>query len=77
MTDALAQHCVRAVYVMTPEGETLAAGRASVCILNIIGYARIARVARLPPFIWGVELGYWIVARNRKFFSRLLPKRRV
>ena len=77
MTDALAQRCVRAMHVITPEGETLAAGRASVCILGLIGYPRIARVARLPPFVWGVELGYRIVARNREFLSRLLPKGQV
>jgi hypothetical protein len=74
MTDDLARRCVRAMHVVTPEGETLAAGRASVCILNLIGYPGVARIAGLPPFIWGVELGYWIVARNRIFFSWLLPK---
>ena len=74
MTDDLARRCARAMQLLTPEGETLAAGRASVCVLGVLGYPRVARVAGLAPFIWGVELGYWIVARNRSFLSQLLPK---
>ena len=74
MTDELAQRCIRAMHVLTPDGETLAAGRASLCILSLVGYPRVAHIGGLPPFIWGVELGYWIVARNRIFFSQLLPK---
>ena len=68
MTDELAERCRRAVHVITPAGQTLAAGRASVCVLGLIGYPRLARLAGRPPFIWAVELGYWMVARNRRFF---------
>ena len=68
MTDELAERCKRAVQVITPGGQTLAAGRASVCVLGLIGYPRLARLAGCPPFIWAVELGYWMVARNRRFF---------
>lgn len=69
MTDELAERCKRAVQVITPAGQTLAAGRASVCVLGLIGYPRLARLAGCPPFIWAVELGYWLVARNRRFFK--------
>ena len=69
MTDELAERCQRAVHVITPAGQTLAAGRASVCVLGLIGYPRLARLAGRPPFIWAVELGYWVVARNRRFFK--------
>jgi hypothetical protein len=72
MTDALAQRCVRAVHVITPDGTILSAGRASLCVLSLIGYQHVARICALPPFIWMVECGYWIVARNRRFFSRFL-----
>ena len=72
MTAALAQRCARAVHVITPEGLVLSAGRASLCVLGLIGYPRLARIGAIPPFIWLVELGYWIVARNRQFFSRFL-----
>ncbi len=72
MTDDLARRCVHAMHVITPDGVTLAAGQASLCVLGLLGYPHLARVAGIPPFIWGVELGYWIVARNRVFFSRYL-----
>ena len=74
MTDELAERCRRAVQVITPAGQTLAAGRASVCVLGLIGYPRLARLAGRPPFIWAVELGYWMIARNRRFLSRLATR---
>ena len=40
--------------------------------MGLIGYRRLARIGTLPPFIWGIEIGYWIVARNRRLFGRLL-----
>ncbi len=72
MTDELAERCKRAVQVITPADQILAAGRASVCVLGLIGYPRLARLAGWPPFIWAVELGYWVVARNRRFLARFL-----
>ena len=72
MTDSLARRCERAVQVVTPGGQVLSAGRASLYVLGKVGFPRLARVGRLPPFVWGVELGYWIVARNRQFFSKWL-----
>jgi len=72
MTDALAARCERAVHVLGPEGTLLAAGRASLFVLQHAGYPRLARLLAVPPLIWAVEVGYWIVARNRPFFSRFL-----
>ena len=72
MTDHLARRCERAVHVLTSEGKILSAGRASVYVLTQIGYPRLGRIGSLPPFIWIVELGYWLVARNRHVFSRWL-----
>ncbi len=69
----------RAVHVYTREGEWLRAGRATLFILAGLGpvWRVLAAVARVPPFIWIVELGYGLVARNRTLVSRvLLPKRR-
>ena len=72
LTDSLARRCERSVQVVTPEGQVLSAGRASLYVLGKVGFPRLAWVGRLPPFVWGVELGYWIVARNRQFFSKWL-----
>jgi predicted DCC family thiol-disulfide oxidoreductase YuxK len=74
MTPELAAACRRAVHVLTSDGRLLKAGRASLFVLGETGHPWLARVLALPPFVWLVELGYILVARNRSFFSRLLPK---
>lgn len=75
MTEALRTRCERAMHVVTPQGRILRAGRASLWILEELGFRRIARVGRVPPIVWAVELGYRIVARNRQFFGSLSAKR--
>ncbi len=72
MTDALAARCTRAIHILTPSGQMLAGGRASLCLLRLLGYRRAVWVLSLPPFVWCVEAGYWLIARNRRFFSRFL-----
>lgn len=72
MTPELYRACDRAVHVIRPDGRVLRAGRASLHALEIAGWGWKARFLSWPPMIWFVELGYWIVARNRRFFSRLL-----
>jgi predicted DCC family thiol-disulfide oxidoreductase YuxK len=64
--------CARAVHVVTSNGRTLRAGRAVLFILEQIGWRPLARFLALPPMIWGVELGYKIVAEHRPFFARFL-----
>ncbi len=75
MTPALKEACPKAVHVVTADGEILRAGRASLFIAEQLGHRRLARSLRLPPIVWGVELGYRIVAANRPFFSRFLFRR--
>lgn len=70
MTDALAVQCARAVHVLTPSGQILFGGRACLCLFSLIGYRRLSRLLALPPLVWLVESGYWLVARNRRFLSR-------
>jgi hypothetical protein len=72
MTPTLYAACERAIHVLQPDGTLLCAGRASMFILARIGWGWVARLLMLPPFIWAVELGYWIVAHNRAFFARVL-----
>lgn len=72
MTPALRQACARAVHVITTDGKVLRAGRACLFVFAGLDWRRTAFVLGLPPFIWLVELGYAIVARNRPFFSRFL-----
>ncbi len=72
MTGALATECGRAVHVLTADGRTLRAGRASVFILGELGWRRAAWLLSKRPLIWAVEFGYRVVADHRDFFSRLL-----
>ena len=72
MTPDLYAACERAVHVVTADGKVLRAGRACLFILERIGWGWRARVLRLPPFIWAIEVGYRVVASNRPFFARFL-----
>lgn len=75
MTPELYQACARAVHVVTADGRVLKAGRAALFVLRQIGFGPLAAVASVPPFVWMVEVGYWMVARNRMLFSRFMFKR--
>lgn len=70
--EELRADCARRMYVLTNDGGRVHSGAAVLFILEALGHRVWPQVARLPPLIWFVELGYWIVARNRRFFSRFL-----
>ncbi len=72
MTPELREACRRAMHVLLPDGRVLRAGRGSMFVLARVGWGKVARFLCLPPMIWFVELGYWIVARHRSFFGRFL-----
>lgn len=72
MTAELAKACARAVHVIKADGQVLRAGRAALFILENVGWGAVARVLACPPFIWIVELCYWVVARNRPFFAKFM-----
>ncbi len=73
LTPKLRQQAERAVQVITPRGEQISAGRAVLFVLQQVGWRpALVRFASRRPFVWAVELGYWIVARNRSLFSKFL-----
>ena len=66
----------RAILVITADNRMLSAGRAVLFALEEIGWHPVLmRLGRRRPFVWIVELGYWIVARNRPLFDRLMFRR--
>lgn len=69
MTPELHAACENAVHVVSADGSILRAGRASMFILEQLGYVRLARLLSRPPLIGFVELGYWVVAHNRPLFA--------
>jgi len=77
MTPALRAACARAVHVITPDGQVLRAGRAVLDVLRRLGFPFWARLLSIPPLVWAVEVGYWLVARNRMLASRFLFRRRA
>jgi predicted DCC family thiol-disulfide oxidoreductase YuxK len=73
MTPALYRACKEAVHVLTADGRTLKAGRASMFILEQTGTPRwLIRPLTWPPLVWLTELGYRLVADHRPFFARFL-----
>lgn len=74
MTEALREACAQALHVVTADGRTLRAGRAALFVLERTtpSWRLFARIFRFPPLSWGVEVGYFVVARNRPLFGRLL-----
>jgi predicted DCC family thiol-disulfide oxidoreductase YuxK len=73
MTLALYTACQQAVHVITVEGQVIKAGRAAMFVLEELGYPGwLVRPLTWPPLVWLTELGYWLVANNRPFFSRFL-----
>ncbi len=72
MTPELSAACEKAVHVITADGKILRAGRAVLFVLERCGIGFPARLMTLPPFIWFIEIGYWIVANNRNFFAHFL-----
>ncbi|HET9156672.1 MAG TPA: DCC1-like thiol-disulfide oxidoreductase family protein [Myxococcaceae bacterium] len=75
MTPELRMACSRAVHLLTADGELLRAGRACLWVLQRVGHPVLARVLAVPPLVWAVEVGYWLVARNRQLASRFLFRR--
>ena len=73
MTPKLYEACKRAVHVIKADGEIVRAGRATLFILERLGWGYgLPRLLRLPAVIPFIEIGYEFVARHRSFFSRLL-----
>src|SRR2546421_3738669 len=72
MTEALARRCAHAIHVLTPEGVVLSAGRASLYLMDAVGWRRFSAVFSTRPLIWLVEAAYRVVAGRRQWFSRFL-----
>ncbi|MBW2230001.1 MAG: DUF393 domain-containing protein [Deltaproteobacteria bacterium] len=75
MTPELAEACAIAMHVVCKDGTLLRAGRATLFILNELGWRWTARILGRPPLIGLVEFGYGVVARNRHVISRFLFRR--
>lgn len=67
------QQCARELHVLTADGQWLRGGRACLFLASRIGAPPwLMRLLEHPPFVWGVEWAYRLVAGNRIAFSRIL-----
>jgi predicted DCC family thiol-disulfide oxidoreductase YuxK len=73
MTRELYAVCEQAVHVVKADGDVLRGARACLFVLESLGWTG-ARTLAFPPFVWALDFVYWIVASNRRFFARLLPR---
>ena len=75
MTDELRRACERSIHVVTRDGEIYSAGAAAMFLFREISprlWRFVPRLLGRAPWIWAVEIGYQIVARNRSFFARFI-----
>jgi hypothetical protein len=74
MNRDLAGRCTHAVHVVTPTGQVLSAGRASLYVLGVLGWRRLAALLSIRPLLWFVEGAYGLVASHRRFVSQFVSR---
>lgn len=73
MTPKLYAESQKAMQVITRDGKQISGGRSVLYVLETMGWHPLMmRIASNPPFVWAIDVGYKIVARNRTLVSRLL-----
>jgi len=72
MTPEFAAACEKDLHVLCTDGTVLRGGPSMIFIFGKLGWSRSARISSLPPFVWIVNVAYWVVSRNRRVFSRIL-----
>ena len=72
MNDGLRSRAVTEVIVVRATGETLGGAAAVMYVLSHTGWGWFARLLAYPPFIWVLNVGYRLVAKNRNTVSKAL-----
>jgi predicted DCC family thiol-disulfide oxidoreductase YuxK len=71
MTPELRRRAEMAMQVITVDGRGLEAGRAALFILTELQWRPwLTQILQRRPFIWLLDVGYPLVARNRHLISR-------
>lgn len=66
----LYERCKSALYVVTESGMELRGAKAVLFLYELTGWGFFAKLLGTPPFLWIIQLGYWLVARNRGLISK-------
>lgn len=70
MDDAIYERCRSEMAVVTREGRVLFGADGILFVLEILGWGWLGRILRVPPLVWPIRAGYWLVARNRGLISK-------
>jgi len=70
MNDAIRERCTREMAVVRQGGEVLFGARAVLYLFSHTGWGWFARLLAVPPFVWPIQLGYLLIARNRGWISK-------
>lgn len=70
MTVDLRRRCERALHLIPPGGEPVAAGKAALGVLSLLGWKKTAAFLSAAPMRWAVEAGYRLIARHRFFIGK-------
>ncbi len=76
MTPEISEACGLEIKIVFRDGTLLRAGRAALFLAGEIGWRRSSRFLSHPPMIWFVELGYALVARNRRLTGRIFFRKK-
>lgn len=72
MTEAFRARCGRSIQLFLPGRPALSGGKAALAVLSLLGWNRTAACLSSPPLVWGAEIFYRLVARNRRFLGRVI-----
>ncbi len=72
MTETFRARCGRSIQLFLPGRPALSGGKAALAVLSLLGWKKTAACLSLPPLVWGVDVLYRLVARNRWFLGRVL-----
>lgn len=70
MTPEIMERCQYEMALVTPTGEVLFGAKGMLRTLEVLKWGIFARILAIPPLVWPIQLGYWLIARNRLWISK-------
>ena len=72
MTEAFRVRCGRSIQLFLPGRSPLSGGKAALAVLSLLGWKKTAACLSRPPLVWGIDVLYRLIARNRGFIGRVI-----
>lgn len=77
MHPELYEGCKSALYVITEDSRELRGAKGVLFLYAKTGWSLPYKILSVPPLLWLVQFGYWLVARNRGLISRIFFKNKA